>query len=228
MSTKEGEKMTKTVRQIFFEGLGTYVLLLAIVGSGIMAKNLTDDIALALLINATAIVATLFVLISVLANLSGAYFNPAVVLYVLIRKKMSIELGIYLVLAQFIGGFLGVITANYIFDNPVISIASNDRFSLPAFFGEIIATAGLIFIISKKKKLLPEASIETVVSLWIFGAIFFTSSTAFANPAVTVSRILTDSFTGISPISALWFVVAEVIAVGLVYLLNIATKIKRK
>ena len=220
--------MTKTVRQIFFEGLGTYVLLLAIVGSGVMATNLTKDTAIALLINAAAIVATLFVLISVLANLSGAYFNPAVVLYALIRKKMSIELGIYLVLAQFIGGFLGVITANYTFGNQVISIASNDRFSLPIFFAEIIATAGLIFIISKRKKFLSEASIATVVSLWIFGAIFFTSSTAFANPAVTVSRIFTDSFTGISPISALWFVGAEVIAVGLVYLLNIATKIKSK
>lgn len=220
--------MTKTVRQIFFEGLGTYILLLAIVGSGVMATNLSDNFALALFINAAAISATLFVLISVLDNLSGAYFNPAVVLYALIRKKMSIELGIYLVLAQFIGGFLGAITANYTFGNQVISIASNDRFSFPVFFAEIIATAGLIFIISKKKKFLPEVSIATVVSLWIFGAIFFTSSTAFANPAVTVGRIFTDSFTGISPISALWFVGAEVIAVGLVYLLNIATKVKRK
>ncbi|MGA1449916.1 MAG: aquaporin, partial [Candidatus Nanopelagicales bacterium] len=81
--------MTKTVRQIFFESLGTYILLLAIVGSGVMATNLTDNIALALLINAAAIGATLFVLISVLDNLSGAYFNPVVVLYALIRKKMS-------------------------------------------------------------------------------------------------------------------------------------------
>ncbi len=220
--------MTKTVRQIIFEGLGTYILLLAIVGSGIMATNLSDNFALALFINAAAIGATLFVLISVLDNLSGAYFNPAVVLYALVRKKISIELGIYLVLAQLIGGFLGAITANYTFGNQVISIASNDRFSFPAFFAEIIATAGLIFIISKKKKFLPESSVATVVSLWIFGAILFTSSTAFANPAVTVSRIFTDSFTGISPISALWFVGAEVIAVGLVYLLNIATKVKRK
>ncbi len=220
--------MTKTVRQIIFEGLGTYILLLAIVGSGIMATNLSDNFALALFINAAAIGATLFVLISVLDNLSGAYFNPAVVLYALVRKKISIELGIYLVLAQLIGGFLGAITANYTFGNQVISIASNDRFSFPAFFAEIIATAGLIFIISKKKKFLPKASIATVVSLCIVGALFFTSSTAFANPAVTVSRIFTDSFTGISPISALWFVGAEVIAVGLVYLLNIATKVKRK
>ncbi|MFM1864676.1 MAG: hypothetical protein RL677_456 [Actinomycetota bacterium] len=219
--------MTKTVRQIFFEGLGTYILLLAIVGSGIMATNLSDNFALALFINAAAIGATLFVLISVLDNLSGAYFNPAVVLYALVRKKISIELGIYLVLAQLIGGFLGAITANYTFGNQVFSIASNDRFSFPAFFAEIIATAGLIFIISKKKKFLPEASIATVVSLWIFGAIFFTSSTAFANPAVSFARIFSDSFTGISPISALWFVGAEIIAVVLVYFLNIVTKLKR-
>lgn len=219
--------MTKTVRQIFFEALGTLVLVLSIVGSGIMATDLTSDRAVSLLINASAIFATLFVLITVLAKLSGAYFNPAVVLYALIRKKMSIELGIYLMLAQFVGGFLGAVVANSIFGEPAISISSNDRFNIPTFFAEIIATAGLIFIISKKKKFLPEASIAAVISLWIFGAIFFTSSTAFANPAVSVARIFSDSFTGISPISALWFVGAEIIAVVLVYLLNIATKLKR-
>lgn len=220
--------MTKTARQIFFEGLGTFLLVLSIIGSGIMATNLTSDRALALLINAAAIVATLFVLITVLAKLSGAYFNPAVVLYALIRKKMSIQSGIYLMLAQFIGGFLGAVVANATFGQPAISISSNDRFSIPTFFAEIIATAGLIFIISKKKKFLPETSIAAVISLWIFGAIFFTSSTAFANPAVSVARIFSDSFTGISPISALWFIGAEIIAVIFVYLLNIVTKLKRK
>ena len=219
--------MTKTVRQIFFEGIGTFILVLSIVGSGIMATNLTRDDAVALLINASAIVATLFVLITVLAKFSGAYFNPAVVLYALIRKKMSIELGIYLILAQLIGAFLGAVVANFTFGEPAISISGNDRFSFETFVAEIIATAGLIFIISKKKKFLPEASIAAVISLWIFGAIFFTSSTAFANPAVSFARVFSDSFTGISPISALWFVGAEIIAVVLVYFLNIATKLKR-
>lgn len=220
--------MTKSARQVLFEGIGTFILVLSIVGSGIMATNLTRDNALALLINASAIVATLFVLITVLAKISGAYFNPAVVLYALLRNKMTIQLGVYLILAQLIGAFLGAVVANFTFGEPAISISGNDRFSIETFVAEIIATAGLIFIISKKNKFLPEASIASVISLWIFGAILFTSSTSFANPAVSFARIFSDSFTGISPVSALWFIGAEAIAVIAIYYLNIATKLRRK
>lgn len=219
--------MTKLTRQVFFEGLGTFILVLSIVGSGIMASTLTNDRALILFFNAAAIAATLFVIISVLAKICGAYFNPAVILLELFRQRMSLKLGMLLIGAQFAGGFFGTLLANFTFGIQILTLSTNDRFSLQTFTSEVLATAGLLFIISKKKKLLSGVSISLIVALWVFGAILFTSSTSFANPAVTVARVFTDSFTGISPISSLWFLLAEVAAVLLVLTLLRVTKLEK-
>lgn len=220
--------MSKTTRQLVFEGIGTFLLVLSIVGSGIFGSQLTDNTALILLINASAIVATLYVLISVLLPVSGAYFNPAVVLFQVLRNKLEITTGLLLVVAQIIGGILGAIFANYTFGQNPIQISNTDRFSLPVFFAEILATAGLIFIVSRHKKFSKESQLPAVISLWIFGAIFFTSSTAFANPAVTVARVFSDTFTGISVNSAISFIAAQVLGVLIVYVYYLLNKSLKK
>jgi glycerol uptake facilitator-like aquaporin len=195
------------------EFVSTALLALAIVGSGHMASGLTDDLALTLLINGLAIAAGLAVAIKLAAPISGAHLNPVVTLVLAIYKKITMVKGLFYVLAQVSGAISGVLIANYLFDENFIQTANQLRSGTNLFVAEIIATAGLIWLILANLKK-PEV-IGVYIPLWIFSAIFFTSSTAFANPAISIARSFTDSFTGIAIASVPAFILAQLIGAGL-------------
>ena len=195
------------------EFVSTALLALAIVGSGHMASGLTDDLALTLLINGLAIAAGLAVAIKLAAPISGAHLNPVVTLVLAIYKKITMAKGLFYVLAQVSGATSGVLIANYLFDENFMQTANQLRSGTNLFVAEIIATAGLIWLILANLKK-PEV-IGIYVPLWIFSAIFFTSSTAFANPAISIARSFTDSFTGIAIASVPAFILAQLIGAGL-------------
>jgi glycerol uptake facilitator-like aquaporin len=195
------------------EFVSTALLALVIVGSGHMASGLTDDLALTLLINGLAIAAGLAVAIKLAAPISGAHLNPVVTLVLAIYKKITMAKGLFYVLAQVSGATSGVLIANYLFDENFMQTANQLRSGTNLFVAEIIATAGLIWLILANLKK-PEV-IGMYVPLWIFSAIFFTSSTAFANPAISFARSFTDSFTGIAIASVPAFILAQLIGAGL-------------
>lgn len=195
------------------EFVSTALLALAIVGSGHMASGLTDDLALTLLINGLAIAASLAVAIKLAAPISGAHLNPVVTLVLAIYKKITMAKGLFYVVAQVSGATSGVLIANYLFDENFMQTANQLRSGTNLFVAEIIATAGLIWLILANLKK-PEV-IGVYVPLWIFSAIFFTSSTAFANPAISIARSFTDSFTGIAIASVPAFILAQLIGAGL-------------
>lgn len=195
------------------EFVSTALLALAIVGSGHMASDLTDDLALTLLINGLAIAAGLAVAIKLAAPISGAHLNPVVTLVMAIYQKITMVKGLFYVLAQVSGATSGVLIANYLFDENFMQTANQLRSGTNLFVAEIIATAGLIWLILANLKK-PEV-IGIYVPLWIFSAIFFTSSTAFANPAISIARSFTDSFTGIAIASVPAFILAQLIGAGL-------------
>jgi glycerol uptake facilitator-like aquaporin len=178
-----------------------------------MASGLTDDIALTLLINGLAIAAGLAVAIKLAAPISGAHLNPVVTLVLAIYKKITMAKGLFYVIAQVSGATSGVLIANYLFDENLMQTANQLRSGTNLFVAEIIATAGLIWLILANLKK-PEV-IGVYVPLWIFSAIFFTSSTAFANPAISIARSFTDSFTGIAIASVPAFILAQLIGAGL-------------
>ena len=203
------------MQKLWSEFLGTFLLLTAVVGSGIMATNLTTDVGLQLLINALSVVAMLAVTISVFAKVSGAHFNPAVSLYFAIRGKLRPrELFSYL-FAQILGAIAGTLTSNLMFQHKVFEISSQNRASLGTFIGEVLATFGLLLVISAK----PE-NVSILVPAWIGSAYFFTASTSFANPAVTIGRIFTNSFSGIAPQSIFGFISAQLLAVLLIKVMS--------
>jgi glycerol uptake facilitator-like aquaporin len=195
------------------EFVSTALLALVIVGSGHMASGLTDDLALTLLINGLAIAAGLAVAIKLAAPISGAHLNPVVTLVMAIYQKITMIKGLFYVLAQVSGATSGVLIANYLFDENFMQTANQLRSGTNLFVAEIIATAGLIWLILANLKK-PEV-IGMYVPLWIFSAIFFTSSTAFANPAISFARSFTDSFTGIAIASVPAFILAQLIGAGL-------------
>jgi glycerol uptake facilitator-like aquaporin len=195
------------------EFVSTALLALVIVGSGHMASGLTDDLALTLLINGLAIAAGLAVAIKLAAPISGAHLNPVVTLVMAIYQKITMIKGLFYVLAQVSGATSGVLIANYLFDENFIQTANQLRSGTNLFVAEIIATAGLIWLILANLNK-PEV-IGIYVPLWIFSAIFFTSSTAFANPAISFARSFTDSFSGIAIASVPAFILAQLIGAGL-------------
>lgn len=196
-------------RKLFAELLGTMLLVATVVGSGIMAQNLTADVGVQLTMNMLATVFVLFLLISMLGPISGAHFNPAVSLVFLITKGIGFGLFVFYVLMQLLGGFLGSVIANAMFNVPTI-ISSRERIDAGAPLSEIIATAGLLLtillLIKHNRSLVPVG-----VAAWIGAAYLFTSSTSFANPAVTFGRVFSESFAGIEPVSALVFVGLQLI-----------------
>jgi glycerol uptake facilitator-like aquaporin len=203
------------------EFLGTAVLAFAIVGSGIMATNLTSDTALRLLINAISTAVGLAVVIRVGMKVSGSHFNPAVTLVMLFIKKIDAQSSIFYIGAQILGAISGVVTANFIFDQKVLDSSIIDRSGSNLFVSEVIATAVLLWIILRFPK--RDDLVALYVPLWIFGGILLTSSTAFANPAITIGRVFTTSITGIAPESILAFIIAQIIgaAIGLLIARNI-------
>jgi len=211
----------KIQRAVGMEFLGTAILAFAIVGSGIMATNLTSDSALRLLINAISTAAGLAVVIRVGMKVSGSHFNPAVTLVMLFIKKIDTQSSIFYISAQIFGSISGVVTANFIFDQKVLDISMIDRSGSNLFVSEVIATAVLLWIILRFPK--RDDLVALYVPLWIFGGILLTSSTAFANPAITIGRVFTTSMTGIAPESIFAFIVAQILgaAIGLLIARNI-------
>ena len=211
----------KIQRAVGMEFLGTAILAFAIVGSGIMATNLTSDSALRLLINAISTAIGLAVVIRVGMKVSGSHFNPAVTLVMLFIKKIDSQSSIFYISAQILGAISGVATANFIFDQKVLDSSMIDRSGTNLFVSEVIATAVLLWIILRFPK--RDDLVALYAPLWIFGGILLTSSTAFANPAITIGRVFTTSITGIAPESILAFIIAQLIgaAIGLLIARNI-------
>ena len=211
----------KQKRAIGMEFIGTMILAIAIVGSGHMAASLAQDGGVKLLINALATALGLAVVIKVGMKTSGAHFNPAVTLVMAILKKISNELAALYIAAQVLGAILGVGIANLIYDQSFLKQSTIIRDGSNLFFSELFATAVLVLIILTFRK--KDELIAIYVPIWIFGAILFTSSTSFANPAITIGRVFTNSFTGIALDSVLLFVVAQFIGalVGLVVAKNL-------
>lgn len=198
------------------EAVGTAFLLIAVVGSGIMGLSLADgNIAVALLANAVATGCALYVLITALGPISGAHFNPAVTLAFALRRELAPTLALALVAAQVTGGILGVWAAHVMFDLPVLQTSTTmHRTGIAQWFSEIVATWGLLFVIFGGMKSRPE-TVPTLVALYITGAYWFTSSTSFANPAVTIARGFSDTFAGIYPGHIAGFIVMQILAVVL-------------
>ena len=200
---------------------GTLMLVLVVVGSGIMATQLTEDAGLQLLINAISTTLVLSIIIVLFRESSGAHFNPAVTLVALIRKKMMLGQASGYFVAQIMGGFIGVVLAHSMFGLAIIETSNHARSGTGLLLGELVATFGLVVIILK-----PNIRHEFFVPAWICAAYFFTSSTSFANPAVTISRAFTDSFAGISPSSLIGFISAQF--VGALIGLGYSNQIERK
>ena len=217
-------------RKYLAELLGTGILVAVVVGSGIMATNLTNDVALQLLINALSTVLALGILISILAPVSGAHFNPVVTLAELAFKRISLVDALGYLVAQFAGGACGAILANLMFKRGAINLSSHSRSGLNLFLGEVVATAGLLLIIhllnyQKRANLIP-----VLVAAWIGSAYFFTSSTSFANPAVTFARGLSNTFAGIAMRSIPLFILAQVLGatIGTVFALTFKEGVKHE
>jgi len=204
-------------KMLFAEFLGTAVLVATVVGSGIMATNLSVDLGIDLLINTVATVFVLYILITLLAPISGAHFNPLVSGIAYFRKELSAANTIYFFIAQILGGSLGAILANLMFEHPAIEPSQHLRNGSHLLLGEVIASAGLIFIIFLAVKQGIDKKIPRLVAAWIGAAYFFTSSTSFANPAVTIARSLTDSFSGIKFSSVPGFIAAQIVGAILGY-----------
>lgn len=200
-----------SLQGIAAEFLGIAILAMVVVGSGAMAQDLSEDVGLQLLINAAATGAILYLLITLFAPISGAHFNPLVTVIEVLRRKFSALVALGFISAQTLGAIAGTALANLMFSRPAVDISEKVRQGSHLYLAEVIATAGLIFIIFLLVNNDFTAKIPAAVSLWIFAAYFFTSSTSFANPAITVGRIFTDTFAGISPDSALRFIPFQII-----------------
>jgi glycerol uptake facilitator-like aquaporin len=204
--------VTDLPRKLVAEALGTALLLATVVGSGIMAERLADgNVALALLANALATGAALVVLITLFAPLSGAHFNPAVTLYFALRRDIAWPGALTYMLVQTVAAVAGVWLAHAMFALPVLEISTHLRDGPAQWLAEFTATFGLILTIAGGIRF-AAAAIPMLVGLYITAAYWFTASTAFANPAVTLARALTQSFAGIAPHSVPGFIAAQLLA----------------
>jgi len=197
-------------RRLAAEGLGTALLVATVVGSGIMVSGLTTDGAMALMANAIPTGAMLFVLITVLGPISGAHFNPAVTVVFALRRQLDWRAAAGYVAAQIAGGMAGGIVAHLMFDLPALQLATHVRTGAAQWLSEAVAAFGLVAVILGASRVAAGA-VPALVGLYIAAAYWFTASTSFANPAVTVARALTDTFTGIRPIDAPGFIVAQLL-----------------
>lgn len=188
------------------EFIGTFLITLAVIGSGEMATQLTDDKGIQLLINCLSTVIALYITIRLFSSLSGAHFNPIVTLGVMFRGEMGGSEALRYIFSQGIGALAGAFLSNLIFELP-IAISQTERNGINLLVAEVIASAGLLFIVFARW--IASESRAVLIPLWIAAAYFFTSSTAFANPVITFGRIFSDSYAGINPGSALLFVLAQ-------------------
>ena len=202
------------------ELIGSCFLVMVIVGSGIMAENLTHDNALRLTANTFATGAGLFVLITAFANISGAHFNPFISLAMFLTKKIKGKLLTIYIPAQILGCLLGVMLDNMFFEHNILQSSTKSRVGFHIFRAEIIATFGLIFIIFATLKD-GKTTVAASVATYIMAGYWFTSSTSFANPAVAIARTFTDSFTGINYLNTPTYIIAEFIgALIAIYLIK--------
>jgi len=198
-----------TRRAILAEALGSFLLFATVIGSGIMGERLAGgNVAIALLGNTIATGAILFVLITMFGPVSGAHFNPAVTLIMRLRGEISSRVAMAFVAAQLGGGILGVWVAHLMFDLPILELSTKVRAGPGQLTGEAIATFGLILTILGTVRMRPTA-VPASVALYISAAYWFTSSTSFANPAITIARSLSDSFAGIAPACVPGFIAAQ-------------------
>ena len=196
-------------RRLVSECLGTALLLATVVGSGIMAERLAGgNVALALLGNTIPTGAFLFVLITMLGPVSGAHFNPAVTLAFWLRREIKLNEALAYVGVQIIGAIMGTLVAHAMFEEILLQISTNIRTGPAQWLSEGIATFGLVATILGTLRWRPEA-VPTAVGLYITAAYWFTASTSFANPAVTIARSLTDTFSGIAPENAPGFILMQ-------------------
>jgi len=196
-------------RALAAEAIGSFFLFAAVVGSGIMAETLSGgNVGVALLANAIATGAMLFVLIAMLAPVSGAHFNPAVTLVMALGRSIAPRTAVLYVAAQLAGGILGVWAAHVMFDLPLLQFSAKARTGAGQWAGEFVATFGLVLTILGTVRHRPDW-VAPSVALYITAAYWFTSSTSFANPAIAVARSLSDSFSGIAPADVPAFVAAQ-------------------
>ena len=207
--------MAKLVGKAVAEFSGTALLVSVVVGSGIMGTNLSDDLGIALIINAFSTIFALVLLILTIGPISGAHFNPAVSLVQLFSHQQPIAETLIYIVAQIAGAISGAILANAMFDLPAIQFSTHDRVSSGMLIGEVIATAGLVALIGILSSREQGKYIPVAVAAWIGSAYFFTSSTSFANPAVTIGRLFTDTFAGIAPASVLPYILAQLVGAAI-------------
>ena len=195
-------------RRLTAEALGTALLVCTVVGSGIMADQLSDDVAVSLLGNTIPTGAILVVLITLFGPISGAHFNPAVTFAFLLKGDVSLDISALYVIAQVIGGIAGALVAHGMFDLDIVQVSSTVRTGAAQWFAEAVATFGLVGTILAGLRFRADA-IPWLVGLYITAAYWFTASTSFANPAVAIGRAFTDTFAGIRPIDLPGFIIAE-------------------
>jgi glycerol uptake facilitator-like aquaporin len=199
------------IKKLAGEFIGTFLLLAMIVGSGIMATNISNDVGVQLMINVFSIISLLFVIILIFGPISGAHFNPIVTLTELFLKRIDAITALLYIATQFVAATAGVMIANYMFKKPLLFSSHHNRDGFAILIGEVIATAGLLAIIALLRKQEKTGLIPIAIAAWIGSACFFTSSTSFANPAVTFARAWSDTFAGIAPHSVLPFMGAQLI-----------------
>ena len=201
-------KKSNNQRIALAEFLGSTILLMTIVGAGIMADNISDDDGVSMFITVTAIALSIGLIIKIFGPISGGHFNPLVTFYFYFRKEISAKTGWIMVASQVSGALTGTVLANLMFDLPAISISKLDRIGTNIFIAELVSTIGLFIVlqlVNSNKNLNP----AVIIPIYIGPAIFYTSSTAFVNPSITLTRTLSDTFTGISPASVPMFLVAQ-------------------
>ena len=217
--TGTGALRLDLARRLVAEAVGTALLIIAVVGSGIMASRLSTDVGLQLLENAAATAGALIGLILTFGAVSGAHFNPIVTLVDRLFGSISTRDTILYTIVQTIGGCIGTVIANIMFELDPINISKHTRSSGALWLSEVVATIGLLLVIHGCVRTGRANAVPFAVGVWIGGAYWFTSSTSFANPAVTIARMLSDSFAGIKPSSAPMFILMQLVGGLLAYVL---------
>ena len=213
------KNLNSYMKNYLSEYIGTTFLLMIVVGSGIMGQSLSDNNSLTLLANTIATGAGLIVLIWMFGNISGAHFNPAVSIVMFLNKKLEGRECFIYSIVQILGAISGTLMANYMFGLDLLQLSLNTRSGLNLYISEMIATFGLLLVILRVRTVKLEL-VAPAVGLYITSAYWFTSSTSFANPAVTIGRIFTDTFTGIDPNNVLFFAGAQLIGAYIALCVN--------
>jgi glycerol uptake facilitator-like aquaporin len=205
------------LRKFFAEFLGALLLAAAVIGSGIMGERLAEgNAAVTLLANTGATVAVLAVLIASLAPVSGAHFNPVVSLVALVRRELGPRQCVAFIVVQVMGCCAGALLAHAMFELPLLQASVHARTGMAQWLSEVVATAGLVFVAFTSPSI---AQAAWRVPAWIAGAYWFTASTSFANPAITIARSLTDTFAGIRPVDVMPFVLAQLVGAAIGFML---------